>query len=337
MEECMKKHRADWMAAGSYGVMVHYLVTPRGESRAEKTADFNRIVDAFDLDGFLEQFAAAGADWLIFTIGQNTNYYCSPNPWLDERRPGHTSNRDLILELGTRLRALDKRLILYLPAEAFGLCPELREAFRFTSADPGEHLRCYQQFVAEYSRKMRGLYDGWWFDGCYDHVREQFAWDWNGWLAAARAGNPDAITAFNDAAFCVGRIKPITPLEEYHAGEVHMLENGKIRTDFIDPEGDIVQTADGKIRIKGQEPTLYMPDSRFVDGVQWQALVPVDSTFNPGIPDMHYDDDELFSFVKACKEVGGAVTLNAPLDIETGLINERTAAQLARLGKALQG
>jgi hypothetical protein len=60
MEECMKKHRADWMAAGSYGVMVHYLVTPRGESRAEKTADFNRIVDAFDLDGFIEQFAATG-------------------------------------------------------------------------------------------------------------------------------------------------------------------------------------------------------------------------------------------------------------------------------------
>ena len=333
----MKKHRADWMAEGSYGVMVHYLVTPRGESRVEKTADFNRVVDAFDLDGFLDQFAAAGADWLIFTIGQNTNFYCSPNPWLDDRRPGHTSNRDLILEIGERLRASGKRFILYLPAEALGLCPELQEAFNFSSADPGEHLRCYQEFVAEYSRKMQGLYDGWWFDGCYDHVREQFSWDWNDWLAAARAGNPDAITAFNDAAFCAGRIKPITDLEEYHAGEVHMLENGKIRTDFIDPEGDIVQTDDGRIRIKGQEPVLYMPDSRFIDGVQWQALVPVDSSFNPVIPDMHYDDDELFSFVKACKAVGGAVTLNAPLELETGLIHERTAAQFARLGKALRG
>ena len=80
----MKKHRADWMAAGSYGVMVHYIVSPGGESRAEKTADFNRVVDAFDLDGFIGQFMSTGADWLIFTIGQNTNYYCSPNPWLDE-------------------------------------------------------------------------------------------------------------------------------------------------------------------------------------------------------------------------------------------------------------
>ncbi len=35
----MQKHRADWLALGSYGIMVHYLVTLSGRSRAEKTAD----------------------------------------------------------------------------------------------------------------------------------------------------------------------------------------------------------------------------------------------------------------------------------------------------------
>ena len=43
-------NRAAWMAQSSFGVMTHYLISPQGNSLAEKTTDLNRIIDAFDLE-----------------------------------------------------------------------------------------------------------------------------------------------------------------------------------------------------------------------------------------------------------------------------------------------
>jgi len=80
-----------------------------------------------------------------------------------------------------------------------------------------------------------------------------------------------------------------------------------------------------------------MPDSQFIDGVQWHCLLPIDLTFNPTIPNQfcHYTDKELFTFVKDVKAVGGAITINVPIDVRNGHIPEDTHSQLKRLGKAL--
>lgn len=155
-----RANRAAWMAEGSYGVMVHYLITPAGETPDAKTAEFNRVVDGFDLDGFMAQFEQTGADWLIFTIGQNTGYYCSPNPVLDKRAPGHTSRRDLVLELGQRLEALNKHFIVYLPVETTTPPEEVREAFAWNPADQTEFFKRYLAFIRAYSEKLGKLHDG---------------------------------------------------------------------------------------------------------------------------------------------------------------------------------
>jgi len=41
-------HRAQWMADGSYGVMVHYFPAPSGDSPEARTADFSRMIDGFE-------------------------------------------------------------------------------------------------------------------------------------------------------------------------------------------------------------------------------------------------------------------------------------------------
>lgn len=326
-------HPAEWMARGTYGMMVHYLITPPGDNQAEKTDNLNRVVDAFDLEYFIGQLEASGADWLIFTIGQNTGYYCSPNGWLDKAAPGHTSHRDLIAEIAQRVHGLGKRFIAYIPAEVDMTPPEILEVFRWDD-DRRPFLEVYLEFLRDYSMRFGALCDGWWFDGCYDHIHKG-EWDWSDWVSAAQAGNPASIVAFNDGAFCVGRIKPVSPLQHYHAGEVHILEQSKIRLEFVG--GDAVMTPEGRLRRPDQtEVPLYMPDSQYVDGVQWHALVPVDCTFNPAIPDMHYPDEELFRFVLDCKKVGGAVTLNVPLDTSNGHVPDASAGQLARLGDTLR-
>ena len=117
-------------------------------------------------------------------------------------------------------------------------------------------------------------------------------------MDACRAGNPDSVIAFSGAEFCAsgGQIKPTCPIEDYHAGEIHLLEDGRIRTDFVWPPGEgILITADGKLRKAGQEAKFYLPDSQFIDNVQWHCLLPIDLTFNPAVPNQfcHYTDKEL--------------------------------------------
>jgi hypothetical protein len=322
------KNRAAWMAQGRFGVMTHYLITPKGNTPEEKTADLNRIVNQFDVDRYVAQFQETGADWLIFTLGQGSQYLCSPNSIYDAKLPGHTPKRDILLELAKRLQSLNKRLIVYFPSEA-----EPAVAQTLDSGD-GKYPDVYFDFLREYSVRLGKLHHGWWFDACGPHPDEY----WNKWLAAVRAGNPDAAIAFSGAEFCCGApLGPICRLADYHAGEIHLLEDGKIRRDFLYPPGELVVDAACKLRKPGQEAKFYLPDGPFVGGVQWHGLLPIDLTFNPAVPNQycHYTDKELLQFVQSVKSVGGAVTINVPIDIETGHIAAESHAQLVRLSKSL--
>ncbi len=322
-------NRAAWMARGTYGVMTHYLVTPKGNTPAERTADLNQTVDHFDLDGFMRQFEETRADWLIFTLGQTTDYLCSPNAYLDAKRPGHTPRRDLAMEIAQRLHRLGKRLILYFPSDPD---PTIQ---RLLDCDPKRCTELYFEFLRQYSLKFGKLHHGWWFDACSPHPDEY----WKKYLAAVRAGNPDAAVAFSGAEFCAREqsVEPICKLADYHAGEIHLLEDGKIRRDFLYPPGTILLTADGKLRRAGREAKFYLPDGPKVGGIQWHGLLPIELTFNPAIPNQfcHYTDKELFEFVHRVKAVGGAITINVPIDVTNGHIRDDAHSQLVRLSKTL--
>ena len=337
-------NKAVWMAQGRYGIMVHYLVRPQGNTPAEKTADLNRIVDQFDLKYFLKQFDEAGADWLIFTLAQGTGYLSSKNEFIDSLEKGYTPNRDLVTEIGTALHKRGKRMIVYLPGAHTGADPTVKRLLNLGSEGYADR---HNKFIRHYSRKLGKLLDGWWFDSC----KPQSAEAWQKEMDACRSGNPDSVIAFSGAEFCAsgGQLKPRCPIEDYHAGEIHLLEDSKIRTDFVYPPGeDIIINADRKLRKKGQEAKMYTPDSQFIDNVQWHGLLPIDLTFNPAIPNQycHYTDQELFKFVDAVKCVGGALTINVPIaggagpaavkqstatSAENGHIPQDTHAQLVRL------
>jgi hypothetical protein len=91
--------RADWMA-GRWGMMVHWIAPGPPPELAPYRTDLNDAVNHFNVPRFLEDFAATGANWLIFTVGQNTGDYASPSRLLDEwAGPGHCSDRDLVQEI----------------------------------------------------------------------------------------------------------------------------------------------------------------------------------------------------------------------------------------------
>ena len=328
-------NKAAWMAQGTYGAMVHYLMKPQGDTPEEKTADLNRTVDNFDLDHFIKQFDQTGADWLIFTLAQGTGYLSSKNEFIDKLQPGLSPKRDLIPEIGAEFHNRGKRMIVYLPGAHTAADPTMK---RLLGLGTDGYAERHNQLIRHYSLKLGNLLNGWWFDSC----RRQADAAWQSEIDACRAGNPDSVVAFSGAEFCAaGTIKPLCPIEDYHAGEIHLLEDGKIRTDFVYPpgQGNILITADRKLRKRGQDPGFYMPDSQFIDNVQWHCLLPVDLTFNPAVPNQycHYTDKELFQFVDDVKSVGGAITINVPIDRTGGHVPRDTHAQLVRLGQHLHG
>ena len=321
-------HRTDWMSRGRFGIMVHWIAPGPAPERGEWIQDLDRALDRFDLDRFVSGFQASGADWLIFTIGQNTACYASPNRTLERwAGPGHCSKRDLVLEIARSVHEHGKRFIAYLPAEV-NAPAALHQAFAWdpdnATGDQVEFQRRYTSFYREYAERYGKLLDGWWFDGCYPWaVFPNGRYDWPMWADSARAGNPDALLAFNDGSFCVGNTRPLTPLQDYLSGEVEVLKEGKIRLG------------------RGESAPLYLPESRFVAGTacQWHALVPIDCFWGHATPGPmeppRYSDDELFSFVRSCRAVGGAVTLNVGI-YQDGGIGETTLGQLQRLAAALK-
>jgi hypothetical protein len=320
-----QKRRSDWMI-GKWGMMVHWIAPGPQPEHGPRITDLNRAVNAFNLEGFLEQFEASGADFLMFTIGQNTSYYASPNATLDRLAgSGHCSERDLILEIAKGVQKQQKHFITYLPAEV-QQPKSLHAAFAWNSGgDQTEFEHRYTTFIREYSERYAGAVDGWWFDGCYtwpdfpNKIRH-----WPLWLNAARAGNPEAVVAFNDGAFYSGITRPVTPLEDYFSGECWGFRDGKIMVGH------------------GENTSLTMPSGRFVEGTECQFHVqtPIDCNGNwwhenPGsMPPPKYADEDLFPVVRNCLQTGGTVTLNVGI-YQEGNISTATLSQLKRLNTSL--
>jgi hypothetical protein len=92
----------DWFHQAHWGVMTHYLgAPPSSAGGAELTAEmWNKQVDAFDVAGLVDQLASTGTKYLLFTLGQNSGHYCSPNAAYDRIvgiTPSKCSRRDLIV------------------------------------------------------------------------------------------------------------------------------------------------------------------------------------------------------------------------------------------------
>lgn len=333
-----KNSDANWMA-GNYGLMVHYLLPKVYGPGNERSDDIDFLADNFDLDGFLEDFEATGAEWLIFTIGQNTGCYASPNSTLEEfAGPGHTTRRDLIFEIAHAVKQRGKRFIAYLPCEV-SANTSLHKPLGWITA-PGtnqaEFQNRYLEVIREWACRYGNSLDGWWFDGCYPwevfHNSRLFGPEW---VTAARAGNPKALLTFNDGCFVSGHTQPPNEFCDYLSGEACYLLPGGIKF--------------------GRQPAPYFPMRRQISDLpcQWHLLVPLDAFWMLGgktdwldadspfapvpdperpapMPEPVYPDDLLFDLVGRLIDMGGAVTLNAGIYAD-GRLGAATCDQLARL------
>jgi len=240
------RHRAEWMHERKWGVMVHYL--DYFEKPDDSLIDeWNKKVDRFNVKNFVKQLSEIKCGWLIFTIGQNSGFYCSPNKTYDEivqRKKSRLSKRDLIKELGEELNTKDIKLIVYLPSGApsyDGLAVKklkwapvwdkfLKEILekrniKIEDIQTDERLiefqKNWESIIIEWSERWGKLVSGWWFDGC-SYADKMYNFpdppNFKSFAESSRKGNPESVVAFNPGVKVP--VISLTEYEDYTAGEI---------------------------------------------------------------------------------------------------------------------
>jgi hypothetical protein len=308
------QERAAWMREGRFGVMNHYLadwIARREHVEGGFTPQqWNDMIDRFDVEAHVKEIEAIGAKWQIFTIGQNSGFFCAPNAEYDRVvgiSPSHCSRRDLIVDLADALHRRGIKFIAYLPAGAPGGDRIAREKLQWhTGPHPNrEFQQHWEAIISEWSKRWGDKVDGWWFDGCYwpnTMYRGKEPPNFETFAAAARAGNPNSAVAFNPGV--VYRTISITPDEDYTAGEIDIPERWTPKRVF-----------DGK-----------------ADGTQIQVLSYLGDRWGTG-DKPRFSDADAVAFSRKVIDVGGAITWDVPIQRD-GAIAPAFLDQLKAIGKA---
>lgn len=344
-------NRADttWFREAKWGVLVHYLAAPPSSmGMANLTADdWNRQIDAFDVEGLAAQLADAQAPYIFLTLGQNTGYFCSPNATYDALVPRATSRlskRDLVADLCAALAPHGIRVLVYLPshapaedrlaAEGLKCTPpwdasawQLRPGRYATDTPSDERLtefqRNWEAVIREWSERWGGNVHGWWIDGCY-HADKMYrhpdAPNFRSFAEAMKAGNPDSLVAFNP-----GVKVPVvchTEYEDYTAGEVADAFPVMMDSHWNHPN----------------KPDQYwgMPLQPTVGTAQLHLLTFMGCYWCGGHAP-RFPDELAIGYTKHINDCGGVITWDVPIGKEgdrNGLLPEAFMPQLRALGTA---
>ena len=326
----------DWFHAARWGVFNHYLAYGASHQGGAGVSpeEWNARVDSFDVPGLVRQLQQVGAAYYCITLGQNYGFYCSPNETYDalvQQTPSRLARRDLVGELADALTDAGIRLMAYLPShapannrpavEALACTPawdasqwQLRPGTYLRTAETDERLSTFQRhweaIIREWSLRWGKKVHGWWIDGSYYADRMYRHTDepnFASFSAALKAGNPDAIVAFNPGV----KVPVIryTEHEDYTAGEV----------------ADALPV--GRWGHAGFERT-----EGTVDGAQYHILTFLGEYWGRGEP--RFSEEMVIGYTRFVNDCGGVVSWDVPVS-DDGRIPDAFVRRLAALNQAL--
>jgi len=218
------------------------------------------------------------------------------------------------------------KLMVYLPSGAPAADPVARKKLGWRWGRTGgwqlpgepvggrlaEFQRHWQAVIGEWSQRWGKDVAGWWIDGCY-FADQMYRFDdepnFATFAAALRAGNPEAIVAFNPGV----RVPVVahTKYEDYSAGEVNLRQL---------PEA--VEACPGRwLECEGSREQFHI--LTFL-GTSWcRGERP------------QWPDEKVIELTRKIAEKGGVVTFDVPIQ-KTGMIPEPFAAQLRAIGSGMR-
>lgn len=313
-----RRANTDWFMQARWGLLTHYLADSASNLKPIDLTpdDWNRRIDAFDVDGLARQLAEHRVPYFFITVGQNSGFYLSPNRTYDEItgiRPSKLSRRDLIADLAKAFAPHGIRLMVYLP----GMAPasDAVAKAKLEGVDDARHTtlqRNWEAVVREWSLRWGRNVHGWWIDGPYDAPAYQHpdAPNYRSFAAALKAGNPDSLVAFNN-----GLRTPLYSMTEYED-----YTPGEIERDMTVAPGNT------------PDFSRLAPYERYLNGAQLHVLTIMGEWWGKG--PVRFPDELTIGYTKFINSRGGVVTWDLPLTLE-GHIAEEFRPQLAALSKAM--
>lgn len=321
--EGASRDRTDWFHAAKWGVFTHYMADTVLRGQEITIERWNEAVDSFDVNALAENLAAMHAGYYVITLGQNSGYYCSPNAVYDGITgidPSKCSRRDLVADLHAALKPKGIRLMVYLPSGAPDRDPVAMHALEWA---PGKYpiwshpdggpdggdarfanfQKKWESVIREWSTRWGERVSGWWFDGCYYPHGMYFHPDppnFASFAAAARAGNPNSIVAFNPGVFVP--VRSLTPYEDYTAGEIN-------------------------------EPDKVVCTGRRLGSAQFHILSYLGPSWAQSPP--RFTNEQVIALTRNVTDKGGVVTWDVPINADGG-IPEAFTEQLLALGNAME-
>lgn len=314
-----RRANTDWFMQARWGVLTHYLADSASNLKPIDLTpdDWNRRIDAFDVDGLARQLAEHRVPYFFITIGQNSGFYLSPNRTYDEItgiRPSKLSRRDLIADLAKAFAPHGIRLMVYLP----GMAPasDAVAKAKLEGVDDARHTtlqRNWEAVVREWSLRWGRNVHGWWIDGPYDAPAYQHPDEPNyrSFATALKAGNPDSLVAFNN-----GLRTPLYSMTEYED-----YTPGEIERDMTVAPGNT------------PDFSRLAPYERYLNGAQLHVLTIMGEWWGKG--PVRFPDELTIGYTKFINSRGGVVTWDLPLTLE-GHIAEEFRPQLAALSKGIR-
>jgi hypothetical protein len=312
--------RADttWFKNCRWGMFTHYLADGASNLKPIDLSpdDWNRRIDAFDVDGLAAQLAAARVPYFVITLGQNSGFYLSPNATYDTITgitPSKCSRRDLIADLAAALKPHGIRLLAYLPGTAPRSDARAKARLEGTPDARGSEMQRHWEAVCrEWSLRWGQSVSGWWIDGPYDAENFQHpdAPNYRSFAAALKAGNPDAIVAFNNGLRTP--LYSITECDDYTPGEI---------------ERDMTVAPGMRM-----DPPRLDAYPEFLNGARLHVLTIMGEWWGQG--PVRFPDELTIGYTKFINSRGGVVSWDVPLTL-AGHIDPAFLPQLTALGRAL--
>lgn len=308
-----------WMAEAGWGVLVHWL-----GQKTMSAGEWNARADAFDVDGLVKQLVSIKAPYFFMTVGQNSGHWCSPNATYEKlvgRQPSFCSKRDLMMDIAEALAPHNIKLMAYgisgAPTHDPIATRNLEWEWGFDCEDhvghgwakrKGNRLYAFQHkweaICQEWALRWGNRIHGWWIDGCYfadEMYRHPDAPNFESFTAALKAGNPNAIVAYNPGVYVP--VISHTEHEDYTAGEVDL--------PLAECNGPWIERNGHKARFHVLTHV----------GERWGSAI------------LQYTDDIASAYTVDTMLNGGCVTWDAHCG-KNGLIDERSLAQLGAIGRA---
>lgn len=186
----MERVSTSWMIAAKYGLMFHW--TSQSMPRQGPPLSYCDAVRKFDVEKFAGMVARTGAGFVVFTTSHAGFYFPGPNSVIDSILPGRTCSRDLIGELADALNRRHIRLELYFHPGHDDAPWWQRTHFD----DKPAYFRQWRAIISLIGKRYGTRLAGWWFDDAA-FTYYPFNPDWEKMTAAARAGNPKRVIAYN--------------------------------------------------------------------------------------------------------------------------------------------